>query len=290
MVMKYQPWLCTLDYMRQHRLMDSTDTSDDELLKDMIEEASSELIAAIGRTPVPYVETVTLREKYLRDGNLWREYGEYLLTTPQDLLVISSITWIGTALTADTQYRLANENQQPNREIAIDVNALSDVYPNDFSESVQITAIWGYAPHYDTGAWKDSGQDVPTSTMQSDATETSMTLTDSDPIEVGDYLRMESEVVFVTANDTATEAVTMERGALGTTAAIHAGTIDIEQFQQLPDIRGAVREIAVYKYKSKDRVGGRVTVFDGGSVIIEDIDPSVQRTINRHHRHIFKSG
>ena len=287
MALKYQPWLCTLDYVRQHRQMDFTTTGDNELLKATIEEASGELIAALGRIPLPYVETLTLREKYLRDSHLWREAGEYLLTTPQDVLAITTLTWIGTVLTAVTQYRLGDENSQPNREIAIDVNALSDIFPNTFSESVDIAAIWGYVPHYDTTAWKDSGQNVPTGTMTSDATVTTMTPDDNSAIEVGDYLRMETEVVFVTANISNT--VTMERGALGTTAAVHAITVDIEQFQQLPDIRGAAREIAVYKYLSKDRVGGRVTVFDGGSVIVEDIDPSVQRTIKRHRRVKFAS-
>jgi hypothetical protein len=40
----------------------------------------------------------------------------------------------------------------------------------------------------------------------------------------------------------------------------------------------------VYQYLAKDRAGGRVTVMDGGSVIVEDLDPRVQRAIDDHRR------
>ena len=51
--------------------------------------------------------------------------------------------------------------------------------------------------------------------------------------------------------------------------------------------RCAVRAITVYKYLHKDEIGGRVTVISGGVVTVQDLDRSVQETIDRCRRSYF---
>lgn len=280
-MLEYPVWLCSLDDVRQFRRAGSSQTGDDTLMQTLIEEASAEFVAALNQIPLPYVKTLTLRSRYV-SRHLWRYAYELQLELPLPLLSITSVAWAGDSL-ASSAYRLANDNHQPNRALALDPDTVNSI-PDDFGESVVIVGIWGYVPHYDTTAWMDSGQDIPGGNLTAAAT--TVTVSDSSPFEVGDYIRVNSEVMFVSANDTDNEQLTIERGALGTTAAAHTSGDDIERFVHLWDIRGAVKAAAAYKYKTKDRAGGSVTVIEGGTVVVEDLDPAVQRTIDRHRRHV----
>ena len=109
-----------------------------------------------------------------------------------------------------------------------------------------------------------------------------------DRFEVGQYIRLEAEICLVVAHTSS--QLTLERAQWGTVATAHdAGTI-IETFNFLRDMRGAVREIVAYRFKKRNEIGSRVSVFQGGTVVVEELDPSVQKSIDRHRYGKFRIG
>lgn len=269
MPLLYTPDLVTLDYVRGHRRLLDVETKDDVLLTQFIHEASGEFAEALGRIPMPYQDTRTA------------DFGDsYYLELDEDLLALTTFTNGDGETIAPASFAQRPSNMYPKRELILkSASGASLVYEQDIEEAFSLAGIWGYVPHYPT-CWQSSGSAVPEGGMTSSST--TITLPSTRAFQVLQYVKWENEIGQITALDDATLTVT--RGELGTTAAAHLATVGIYQFVQNPDIMGAVREIAVYKYKAKDRVGGRVTVFDGGTVTVEDLDSSVQRAIYKHWR------
>lgn len=269
----YQPMLCTVNYLRQHRGLTTVETSDDALLMSFIQEASNEVIESMKRVPHPYVQT----RSYDYGGGFMPDI--YTLNFDEDLLELATLTNGDSNTISSTNYVLRSANTYPKWRIQLKSGgATAFTYPaTGVQDAISIAGIWGYVPHY-PAAWK------ALTTLNGGLTDTatSVVLASGTLVEVGHYLKVDSEQMLVTAISTNT--ATVERGQNGTTAAAHLTGATVSAFQQAQDIKGAVREIAAYYYKAKDRTGGRVTVFDGGSVTVEDLDPRVQKTIDRHKR------
>lgn len=269
MPLLYTPDLCTLDYVRTHRGLETAETDDDALLKQFVREASTEFMEAIARIPMPFKAT-------------WAaDYSDpYYLELDDDLLVLTTFTnGDGEAITP-ASFALRPANTYPKRELILKVASGSTlVYESDIEETFSLSVIGGYVPHYPT-CWQDSLVDVPVGGMT--ASSTTLTLATTAAFEVLQYCKIGDEIIQITAK-TAT-VLTHTRGELGTTATIHLAEVGIYQFRQLPDIAGAVREIAVYKFLHKDAIGGGVRVIAQGSVTVGDLNPSVQETVTRHWR------
>lgn len=263
----YTPYLCTLAYLRQYRRLATSETGDDTLLLNLIAEASAEFIEALQRTPHPYVASKAFGLTHFENS--------LDLDLRDDLLAVSSITNAsGSAISSG--YNLRPNNVYPKRRIEL-VSSGATYWDYTYREDiVSVAGIWGYVPTYATGAWKQ----LTTAAEAMDTSETGFDLTSGTLIEVGHYLLVDTEQMLVTAISTNT--ATVERGVNGTTAAAHDTAAAVKAFQQLPDIKAAVKDIAAYKYLHKDQIGSRVSVFDGGTVQVDDLDPSVQKTINRH--------
>jgi len=265
--MQFQPYLVTLDYVRQHRRLATAEISDDPLIRSFIEDASIQFCQALrGRTPMPYRMTRVFDFKSARR-----------LVLDEDLLAVTTFTNGDSTPIASSQYVLHPNNLYPKWRIDLRLNSSLSLTFNDTPEqALSVAGIWGYVPQY-ANAWK------PITTLSAaitDTTSTSVTFASTALVQVGDYLQIDSETVFVDAKSGA--IATVERGALGSTAATHLNAAPVQQFQQLRDIRMAVREMAVYFYLTKDKAGGRVTVYDGGTVVVEDMEPTVEETIKRH--------
>jgi len=267
----YQPRLITLDQVRQHRRHTSAKTEDNALLKSLIQDASEWFIAQIGRTPMPWIQTrlYDFRGREMRNG---RE-----LNTGEDLLIISTLTNGDSTVIASSDYVLDEPNAYPKRKIRLKLSGgIIWTYTDDPEHAISVAGTWGYVPQWDN-AWKIKTDTDGTGT----ATVTTITVSDGATIEHGDYIRIGTEFIFV--ESIATNVLTVERGVLGSTAASYVDAVDVEQFQQLRDIRGAVMEVVAYNYKAKDAVGGRVKVFEGGTAVsVEELPPSVMQTVKRH--------
>lgn len=267
----YQPLLCTVNYLRQHRNLATSETSDDPLLLSFIQEASIEICEAIKRVPHPYVQT----RAYDWGGGFMPDIRT--LNLDEDLLELTTLTNLSATISA-SDYVLKSANTYPKWRVQIKIGtALSFTYSQTPEEAVSIAGIWGYVPHYPS-AWKI----LTTLAEDMDTSETGVDLTAGALIEVGHYLRVDTEQMIVTALSTNT--ATVERGVNGTTAASHLTSAPVAAFQQANDIKGACREISAYYYKTKNQIGARVSVFDNGVVQVQELDPRIQNTVNRHKR------
>lgn len=271
----YHPWLCTLDYVRQHRRLTANATSDDELLMSFIEDTSAEFIETLERVPMPYLATKSFGRGHIENG--------YDLDLRDDLLAATLVV-NGDLATISTTYSLRPDNVYPKRvlELAIAGGVYWSFLYRD--SRAAITGWWGYVPHYDTTAWQDSGVDVPSGNLAANATSLVLATNQGALFETGQYLRITTSAVAEILQVTAISAdtLTLARGVNGTTPAAHNVGDPIYQFHPLPDIKAAVREAVAYKYLHKDRIGSRVSVFDGGVVQVDDLSPQVQKTLDRH--------
>ena len=284
-------YLTTLDALKRHMRASTDptyDAADDTALAEFIQQASQEIVDMIlDRLPLPHLKTETLRRAYVQN-NLFREHYEWRLRVPDDLLSITSITWIDDSLTS-SEYRLANENRNPNDEIAVDSDALSTVYPADFDESVSIVGIWGYVPQWAT-AWTDSTDTVSDNPLS--ASETTLKVTTSGGnFEEYQYIRIESEYMLITAIDTTPtpDELTVERGVLGTTAASHVQTTQIDIFSQHGTIQRGATEYAAYLEKTKNNLGEQVAVYDGVTVVNKGLSKRLLASLRSHRRLVFRT-
>lgn len=274
MSVPYRPWLCTLDYVRQHRPLAASETRDNDLLVSLIEDVSAAICEQLQRVPMPYVATKTFGPQHL--------VNSLDLNLRDDLLAVTALT-NGSGASITTSYALRPDNVYPKRSIELassSGNAWAVTYRED---RITVAGVWGYVPHYAT-CWRDSGINIPAGGLTDSATSLALGTGQGASFETGQYLRVTtsgaSEVMHVTA--IATDTLTLARGELGTTAIAHVSGDDITVYRQLPDLMGAARDSVVYLYLHKDMVGSRVKVYDGGTVTVEDLDPRVQKIIDRH--------
>lgn len=246
-------------------------TADDALLLSLIAAASAEFARETGRVCVPYYAA------RLFDAPMHRPYA---LDVDEDLLEVTALTNGDGAAVAANVIQLRPLNAYPKWRIALQPSGgVSFGYADDPGGAIRVQGWWGYAPHYES-AWRATGIGVPGGGMTSGTISLNMGATDG--FEIGQYLRVDDEIVRVTGRDAA--AITLVRGEQGTTAASHSAGAALRIFDVLPDVAHAVTEMAAYAYKALDRVGGRVTVYDGGAALVDDLDPLVRRTLDDHRR------
>lgn len=187
----------------------------------MIHQVSQYITDYTQRSFVPYSYTYNY---YWQDNILTNSYNRNTLFLGQDLLVLNSITWNGTALSA-TDYRTTPTNSTPYQTITI--NPFSGLVPDlsDFSNGIVISGIWGYVPSI-SQAWQTVESIAGTLTSSA----TSITVASASAYEVLQYIRIDSEYMQVTARNTTTQVLTVTRGVLGTTATSHSNPYTIAKF------------------------------------------------------------
>lgn len=282
-MIKYESALCTLNAITQQIVLDTStdvsttaketaaialqDANTQSYLKRLIKGVSGLIENDQHRTFIPQRETYKYYRATLslfRDGNAYRMY------TYADLLSISGITWITTALTS-SQYRLWNTEGSPNAYIGLDPDAISE-FPSDFNEAVSVDATWGYHRDPDN-MFADSGTTVD---GVHDDSVTTVAVASSANIEVYSYIKVGSEYLFVTA--IATNDLTVVRGVRGTTAAAMAGGEVVNNYQQTPEVAQAARRLVVLLYHNRGEVGAVVPIGDG---VFQVNDESVRLNLHR---------
>lgn len=265
----FTPALISLDYARQHRRLETVETDDDALLLTFIQEASAEFMAALQRVPMPYTASKTFGAEAVRGNSL-------LLR--DDLLAVTILTNAGTDTITGSLYNLRPDNAYPKTRIEL-TEAGGTYWNYAYAEDrVTVAGTWGYVPHYGVGEWKQA----TTLAEALDSGESAVDVTSATLISVGDHIKINNHVMLVTAK--ATNTLTVETAQLGTSAAAHDNGVAVYVYQQLPDIKAAVREMVAYYYLTKDQIGAQVQVFDGGTVQVQSLDPRIQKTIDRHKR------
>jgi hypothetical protein len=215
-------------------------------MADCIYKASDLIASRMNAVFVPYQHTQTWRGKsYRRDWQRDPLTGDSILRLPDRLLSVTSLTLTGTALASDDYY-LRPEDNAPYREIAIYSDSTITL-PSASTETIALVGIWGHHPQ-PTLMWKDSGANVADNPSFS-AAATTFTASSSTALEVLQYIRVDSEYMLITAINTSTHLVTVERGVNGTTAAIHLLNADIYTYEPIEDVADECARLAVRRYE-----------------------------------------
>lgn len=231
--------LSTLYALRQHIGLEASDTSEDMRLLDALSSASASIERHTQRRFLPRQESI------LHTMNP-QNRSELLLA--DDLLTLQSITnGDGTTIAIDDVIHVSSG-------VIILTNGATFSYVNTVEKSINVRGIWGYHPNWTT-AWADSNDTVQDASLSSSVS--TITVTDADAgtsprFQVGQLIRIEDEYLVITAVDTSTNILTVERGAQGTTATTHANGATIEIYQVPNDIRQLTLRWALWLYREPD--------------------------------------
>lgn len=191
----------------------------------------------------------------------------HLLRLHDDLLSISAFTFLNatndsTTITpvADTDYFLRGVDGAylaPYREILL----------HGFGASTAATFGWGFRTITVTGTWGYQSDVLLSSTtvasgLSSSASATTFTTSATPTIAIGQTLRIGSEDLYLTGLTTTT--ATVERGANGTTAAVHADNSTISVHRYPRQIVNATLQVALRRWKMRD--SGLTGDFGGGQI------------------------
>jgi hypothetical protein len=117
---------------------------------------------------------------------------------------------------------------------------------------------------------------------------TSLTVTNAAFYRVWQYIKIEDELLQITARNETTDALTVLRGVNGTTAAIHTAQA-CSVFNPVEDIRSAATHLAAWAYNNRADLGTQLTLPDGGS-IRNEVPAFVFDTILSLKRYYVASG
>ena len=236
-------------------------TDDQTIVEYYIKAASRDVAQFCNRTFVPYIRNdVTV--KYDQLSPYW------VLSLPDDGLVISSIAGDSGSVLPTDQYILMDilqtDNGYPYRWV--EISRESNIYINitrwDYVPRFTIDGIWGYSDQSYANSWET------VSTTSATITDSAVTfvVADSSLFEIFDFIRLESEFMLVTGNDTNTDTLTVTRGVNGSTAAAHDGSvtaINVERWLINTAIQDATTHLAAYLYTSRQATGSTLVFGDG---------------------------
>lgn len=285
-------WLTDMNTVLRHRMnADNTAEWDDdelELLADFIEQASADVRAELGWLTLPYHATLTFdwSSEYIS-----RDSQQLRLFSSAPLLAITTLTNGDLNAIGSSQYVLQPNNEYPKKLVQLLSSACTGFKPKaggQWEQAISIEGIWGYVPHY-PNCWKLTGQTVQNEAEneedpdQISATDTNLEVTSTAGFSRGWYLQIEDETLFVEAVVDGT-TLTVERAALGTTAAAHAKDTAIKRFVHDNIIYRATTEWASYLYKSKDQLGQQVETYENGLHIQQGLSPRLYQALAKRQR------
>lgn len=236
----------TLADLRRYLALDGAQTDDDDLLLALLSTASRLIDGFTARQFTPVQAT----RVYSVAGA-----GELLLDA--DLLALASVTnGDGSPIALDAVH------VQPAGAVAsslvLDRTRVVFMHSGDPVDAIQVRGTWGFHPDW-AHAWTDSCDTVQDDPLGVSAT--TLTVADAGAVlatgygarfAVGQLLRIADEYLHVLAVDAATDTLTVQRGANGTTAAEHAQSSAIAVYAVPADIRGACLRLASWLYRQPD--------------------------------------
>jgi hypothetical protein len=234
--------IATLYQFKRHLGVDNT--ADDDRLLTTLEAALRHVERETGRRFVPYVASIAHDLDSLFNAEL-------LLTA--DLLQLTSVTDADGAINLDDVTMLPPG--RPASLLRVEGVFAWEGTPQD---AVTVTGVWGW--HDDPLAmWQETGDAVANALFDED--DTALSVSDADAtyadgltprFSVGALLNIEDEFVRVLAVDTATDTLTVERGAGGSTAFAHAQGTPISVYRPPFDVLMTVLQVAAWFYHQPD--------------------------------------
>ena len=260
---------CTFEELKSYRGIDLDKHGEDSLLKTFCRSASGLWDRlCLGRTFYPRIET-----RYYD-----HPADDRVLKLDDDLLEVTTFTTQNTGVTVISgQYYLmcgGAYNMTPYDRIVMksDGTRPNLLYSGTVQKANAVAGVWGYHDNY-ASAWRNTG-DTLAASMTSGATTFSATsvsgsdvLGESPRFRVQHLLKIDSELLFVTAISTNT--VTVRRAVNGSTAAAHDSGATVYRWSPVEDVFEQVRELAAYLYQLKDsQVFDVIAMPEAGQMVV----------------------
>ncbi|RMG88670.1 MAG: hypothetical protein D6712_03175 [Chloroflexi bacterium] len=198
------------------------------------------------------------------------------LYVDQDLLEVYSIDNNGQILNS-TDFYLIDNNVMPYYGIALSATAQSGWRVYGFARHeepiISVDALWGFATNSSGKRYPDDYWINTTVSLSADIDDTTTTISIPTPSTVRDnlwqyaftegrLLKIEDEFMVVMSVDDSANAITVQRGARGSTAASHLSGNVIYRWNVPEDIVEAVLQIAKTMREADVSIGGRIGVSD----------------------------
>lgn len=235
------------------------------------------------RVFVPYRHTYTFTRAELLTYRMYKLNYQlrYELQLPDDMLVNQGLTWNAETVLTTTYTEIGSGIYRPfpfDKFLFFKGDAPTNL--TEDSQVVDIDGTWGYHTSLQQAYSVVSGESVTI-----DSSSTSLSVTDADSFETFQYIRLESELLRITARNTSTNVLTVERGVNGTTATEHTA-VDVEIYNVLPDIAQATSRGVAWLYQHRNDVSGAIAVADG-TVFIDQMPVTVKGTLGKYRRVLF---
>ncbi len=245
---------CTLDDVKAELSGDSTKltTAHSRWLQQrlrVVSDTFSKIAGGMGYDLEPWYKAVKVTPQP-QIVNSWHK----TLCLPEPLLELDSATVDGTTLTLDTDLYYEPLHVYPVRTLRIDPDVSTVWWPctsSDPYNTIVLTGFWGYRRRYDADGWLQ----VDSLAAAINATTTSLTVADADGNDYygiaprfspGALIRIEDEMLEVTAVDTSANTLTVIRGVRGTSAAAHVISTAVKFWYIEPEIREeAARQVSL---------------------------------------------
>jgi hypothetical protein len=230
--------LASLEMLREQLGLAAADSSEDTRLLRALEAASLDIERKTNRRFIPRLASILHSIAH----------SPVELALRDDLLELQSVTnGDGSSISLNDIVLLSNG-------VLRLINGAAFVYEDSPEDAIEVRGIWGYHPNW-SKAWANSGDTVQDNPLSSSAT--SLTVLDADAgnpprFQVGQLLKIESEYLRVTAIDSESNILTVERGAEGTTAAAHVLNTAISIYQVPQDIALLAIRWALWLYREAD--------------------------------------
>lgn len=249
----------------EQALVDNLASNFKQNAKDFILETSAKIVSLKHRFFLPILATVTLPP----EKQCWQTKKNGILLNLDrieyaDLLSITSVTVNGEVISASYYRPIAYADTPANYGILFDRNNFTIPSNDNFSDSVVIVGTWGY--HRSPSAMWSSIAGTLTAGLNSSDTTFVATLGTVANFPTYGYIKIDSEVLFITSVLSATPyTITVQRGALGTTAASHLIAASIYNFVPMEDVVKACKSHVIRKLANMPEYN-KVTVI-GDSLV-----------------------
>lgn len=265
----YTPTLTTLNAIKARTDITSTNTVDDDGIVTIIREASTYIQRYCNRVFVPYVDTKLYFYNQL--------YTALELDTNDDLLTVTEL--LNTDDSEITSFVLTPLNLTPKQFIRLD--GVSFGLPAGIADQIVVEGIWGYARRY-PACWKASGVNVPAGNITDSATSVTLTSGQGATFAVLDYLKINDEVLQVTA--ITGDVLTVTRGELGTTPAAHTSGTAITIYQQSADISKAAIDLTLWFYRMINSNEQTVVLAGNATIRFDNAPSTIFATLDTYRR------
>ena len=239
-----------------------TNSTDDDLLEALLVWATDHIQQYKGRFYAPRIETRLFDIPDRSVSGFGRFADPHLqaaalasapLRLDENLLeVVEMLNGDGEEISV---YLLEPANQWPKTRVRLIDDFWQAQGDGNTRQVISLSGVWGTHDDY-VRAWKKSGQAIQDDPLTAEAD--SITVLSLDPFQAGQLLRLEDEFALITAlvtteiDEQTVYTLTVERGANGSTAAIHSQETVIEIWQVQGNIAQACIRLVKWRYSQKD--------------------------------------